>query len=159
MYNRLREEWAFYENENKHLNNYRDEAESIINTLSKKVVNLETEISDIKGDPYILEFDKLILDSSPNSKMMLNSSPKSKIVPKPSPFLDDDLELDTNFVKRAASITLLDKMKRVYRKTCNQGTLTELKDIDKHVVVISDKEYQNYRKDMKVKSTFCLYNI
>lgn len=154
MYNRLKEEWAVYENENKHLNNYREEAESIINTLSKKVVNLEAELSEVKGDPYGLDLDKLILDSSPKSKMMLGSSPKSKVIPEPSSFLDDDLELDTNFVKRAASITLLDKMKRVYRKTCNQGTLTELKDIDKHIVVISDKEYQNYRKDLKLKSIF-----
>jgi hypothetical protein len=78
--------------------------------LSKKVVDLENDLSEVKGDPLGLDLDKLMLDSTPKP----NNASQTSV-------LDADLELDTNFVKRAASISLLDKMKRLYRRTCNQG--------------------------------------
>jgi hypothetical protein len=74
-------------------------------------VDLENELSEVKGDPLGINLNKLMQDSKP--KPNINAIQTS--------VLDAELELDTNFVKRAVSISLLDKMKRLYRRTCNQG--------------------------------------
>ena len=46
-------------------------------------------------------------------------------------------------------------MKRV---TWDQGTMTEVKNVEKCILTIEEKEYQEYRKDRKLRSNcYCLF--
>lgn len=92
---------------------------------------------------------------------MLDCSPKSnkKATRDYTPAVDDDLGLEANFIRREASIKCIDKMKRMKRRTLNQGTMTQLKDTDKLLVAIDEKDYQKYREDQKLKSKFSSFDI
>lgn len=110
MYNRLREESRMFQEENLHLNKYKEEADILINNLSRKNVVLEDELRLCgNNDSELLSFDKSF------SKTPMSPTKQTNI--KIDSVLDDDLELDSNFVRREASLRCLDKVKRMYRKT------------------------------------------
>ena len=144
-FNRLKEESRFYEDEVNHLNNYKTEADSIINNLSKKIVELEKEILDLKG-----------VSEGKDINRILNEPTSKSAIKRKSSVLNEELELESNFIKREASIKCLDKLKRIRRRTCNQGVMTQIKNTDKYIVAIEEKEYQNYKKDEKLRSNFYL---
>ena len=138
-----------FQEENLHLNKYKEEADILINNLSRKNVVLEDELRLCgNNDSELLSFDKSF------SKTPMSPTKQTNI--KIDSVLDDDLELDSNFVRREASLRCLDKVKRMYRKTCNQGTITNLKNIDRYVVAIDEKDFERYKQENRSKSMICI---
>lgn len=148
MYNRLREESRMFQEENKHLNKYKEEADLLINNLSRRNVMLEDELIMRGNNDSDYFYSEKLIGSPPKS-------PTKQTNVKLDSVLDDDLELDSNFVRREASLRCLDKVKRMYRKTCNQGTITNLKNIDKYVVAIDEKDFERYKQENKFRSKIC----
>ncbi|CAI2363582.1 unnamed protein product [Moneuplotes crassus] len=138
-HNRFKEEVRFNEKENVHLKQYKEEAESIINNLSKKIVKLENDLAYVKGDPSSIDINTFL------DGMGLNSQQN------PASDLANNSPLDVSFIQREASIKCIEKIQRIKRRFHNQGCITDMKDINKHLVAIEEKEYQEYRKDKKLR--------
>ena len=93
MLNGIMEEFRFCTEENKCLNKYKEEADGIINNLSNKIIKLENELFEAKGD----------LAGGNLEKFMSNSSPNAGLGQNKNSILNNEMEMEVNFIKREAS--------------------------------------------------------